>query len=41
MVLSVTVVRVVTEGWGQGFPRQLSIRKQEENRTIRTFIAAV
>lgn len=40
MVLSVTVVRAVTDGWGQGFPSNFQ-RKQEENRTIRTLIAAV
>ena len=36
MVLSVTVVRAVTEGWGQGFPQQLSkeIRGKQNNKNF-------
>ena len=28
MVLSVTIVRAGTKGWGQGFPQQLSKEKR-------------
>ena len=36
MVLSVTVVRAVTEGWGQGFPQQLSkeTRGKQNNKNF-------
>ena len=36
MFLSVTVVRAVTEGWGQGFPQQLSkkTRGKQNNKNF-------